>query len=257
MVYTEEQLAEKIAKLPKYTVREEQANVITHFIGMIIGIIGLLIMFSFAIVRTIRDINNFVDIISSLVFGGSMVALYTMSTVYHNEKNLKKRVFRQKFDHLSINILIAGSCSAFMISGLKNNIGYILISCVWALSILSMVLNWINVKKFRAVTMVIYILTGWAPIIVVNYVIAICGIGWGHPLDGHHHHLHHALHHGHGAHIQVPAIVLQAGVQNHRHQALGGLHNKGGHPQRGNLTHYRQRQTKIFPTDAKAGPLGA
>ena len=64
-----------------------------------------------------------------------------------------------------------------MISGLKNNIGYILISCVWALSILSMVLNWINVKKFRAVTMVIYILTGWAPIIVVNYVIAICGIG--------------------------------------------------------------------------------
>ncbi len=106
MVYTEEQLAEKIAKLPKYTVREEQANVITHFIGMIIGIIGLLIMFSFAIVRTIRDINNFVDIISSLVFGGSMVALYTMSTVYHNEKNLKKRVFRQKFDHLSINILI-------------------------------------------------------------------------------------------------------------------------------------------------------
>lgn len=177
MVYTEEQLAEKIAKLPKYTVSEEQANVITHFIGMIIGIIGLLIMFSFAIVRTIRDINNFVDIISSLVFGGSMVALYTMSTVYHNEKNLKKRVFRQKFDHLSINILIAGSCSAFMISGLKNNIGYILISCVWALSILSMVLNWINVKKFRAVTMVIYILTGWAPIIVVNYVIAICGIG--------------------------------------------------------------------------------
>lgn len=150
MVYTEEQLAEKIAKLPKYTVREEQANVITHFIGMIIGIIGLLIMFSFAIVRTIRDINNFVDIISSLVFGGSMVALYTMSTVYHNEKNLKKRVFRQKFDHLSINILIAGSCSAFMISGLKNNIGYILISCVWALSILSMVLNWINVKKIQS-----------------------------------------------------------------------------------------------------------
>ena len=177
MHYTDEQLAEKIQKLPKYTVREEKLNVITHFIGMIIGIIGLIIMFSLAVVRTSRDYTNFVDIISSLVFGGSMVALYTMSTIYHNEKNLKKRVFRQKFDHLSINILIAGSASSFMISGLKNNIGYILISCIWALSIISMVLNWINVKKFRAVTMVIYILTGWAPIIVVNYVIAICGIG--------------------------------------------------------------------------------
>lgn len=177
MKYTDEQLAEKIEKLPKYTAREEQINVITHFIGMIVGVIGLVAMFSLAVIRTAREINNFIDIISSFVFGGSMVALYTMSTIYHNEKDLKKRVFRQKFDHLSINILIAGSSTAFMISGLRNNIGYILIACVWGLSIISMVLNWINVKKFRAVTMVIYILTGWAPIFVVNYIISLCGIG--------------------------------------------------------------------------------
>lgn len=177
MHYTDEQLAEKIEKLPRYTVREEKINVITHFIGMIIGVIGLVTMFSLAVIRTARDIKNFIDIISSFVFGGSMVALYTMSTIYHNEKDLKKRVFRQKFDHLSINILIAGSSTAFMISGLRNNIGYILISCVWGLSIISMVLNWINVKKFRAVTMVIYILTGWSPIFVVNYIISLCGIG--------------------------------------------------------------------------------
>lgn len=178
MVYSAEELAEKIAKMPKYTAREEKVNVITHMVGMVVGIVGLIVMFTLAIINTIKaPESNFIDIISSVVFGGSMVALYTMSTVYHSEKNWEKRVYRQKFDHLSINILIAGSCTAYMISGLRNNIGYILIGCVWALSILSMILNWINVKKFRAVTMVIYILTGWAPIFVVNYVIQLCGIG--------------------------------------------------------------------------------
>lgn len=173
----ETDISEKIKKLPVYTVREERLNVITHIIGMVVASVGLVAMFTLAIMRTVADSMNFIDIISALVFGGSMLSLYTMSSLYHGEKNLEKRVFRQKFDHLSINILIAGSASSFLISGLRNNIGYILISCVWALSIVSMILNWINVKKFRAVTMVIYILTGWAPVFVVNYIINLCGIG--------------------------------------------------------------------------------
>lgn len=152
-------------------------NVITHFIGCCVGIIGFITMILMAILNTIYDHNRFVDIISAILFGGSLIVLYTMSTVYHNEKLPEKRVFRQKFDHLSINILIAGSGSAYMISGLNNYIGYILISCVWLLSIVSMILNWVNVKKFRAVTMVIYILTGWSPIFVVNYIINLCGMG--------------------------------------------------------------------------------
>ncbi len=177
MKYSQQELEQRIKKLPVYTEREERLNIITHMVGAVIGVIGFVIMLTLAIIKTTKDIMNFIDIISAIVFGGSMIALYTMSSVYHSEKDMGKRVYKQKFDHLSINILIAGSCSAFMISGLRNNIGYILISCVWALSILSMILNWINVKKFRAVTMVIYILTGWSPIFVVNYIISICGIG--------------------------------------------------------------------------------
>lgn len=177
MAYTPNELAEKIKKLPKYTEREERLNVISHFAGVIVGIVGLIAMLTLAIIRTTRDKANFVDIISAGIFGASLVALYTMSTIYHNEKCPEKRVFRQKFDHLSINILIAGSSTAYMISGLRNNFGYILIGIVWGLSLLSMLLNWINVKKFRAVTMVIYILTGWAPIFVVQQIVAICG--WG------------------------------------------------------------------------------
>lgn len=170
-------LEEKIAKLPKYTEREEKLNVITHFVGFCIAIIALISMLSIAIVNTTVDNNNFVDIISSIIFGGSLVMLYAMSTIYHNEKDVIKRIGRQKFDHLSINILIMGSNSAYMLSGLNNVWGYVTFGIVAGLSILSMILNSINVKKFRAVTMVIYILTGWAPIILCKMIIDICGIG--------------------------------------------------------------------------------
>lgn len=170
-------MEERIEKLPKYTTREELANVITHFCGSVIAGIGFIAMLAMAIINTVKETNRFVDIISALLFGGSLIMLYCMSTIYHNEKNWERRVYRQKFDHLSINILIAGSSSAFMISGLNNTLGYAMISGIWALSLISMALNWINVKKFRAVTMVIYILTGWSPIFIVKQIIDICGIG--------------------------------------------------------------------------------
>ncbi len=170
-------LEARIKKLPKYTVKEEKLNVITHFIGAVMSIVGFMVMLGFAIRNTVLESSNFIDIISALLFGGSLILLYTMSTIYHNEKNLVKRVYRQKFDHLSINILIAGSCSAFMISGVNDVWGYSLVSGIWGLSVLSMVLNSINVKKFRAVTMLIYVITGWAPILLAGSIIAACGIG--------------------------------------------------------------------------------
>ncbi len=173
----ESKLQQKIARMPKYSKREELLNVITHFIGAIMSIVSFVVMMWISIGNTIVDASNYVDIISSILFGGSLILLYSNSTMYHNEKNEVRRINRQKFDHLSINILIAGSCSAFMISGVNNVWGYALVGSIWGLSLISMVLNSIDVKKFRAVSMVIYVVTGWAPIFLVMQIINACGIG--------------------------------------------------------------------------------
>ena len=173
----ESKLQQKIARMPKYSKREELLNVITHFIGAIMSIVSFVVMMWISIGNTIVDASNYVDIISSILFGGSLILLYSNSTMYHNEKNEVRRINKQKFDHLSINILIAGSCSAFMISGVNNVWGYALVGSIWGLSLISMVLNSIDVKKFRAVSMVIYVVTGWAPIFLVMQIINACGIG--------------------------------------------------------------------------------
>ena len=168
--------AKPMIKLPQYSKMEDAWNKYTHFVGAIIGVVALVAMLVISVINTVENSKYFVDIISAILFGGALTMLYGMSTMYHGEKNLEKRIIRQKFDHLSINILIAGSASAILISGLRNTLGYCLIAGIWALSILSMVLNSVNVKKFRAVTMIIYILTGWSPIFIAN--ILVQQLGW-------------------------------------------------------------------------------
>lgn len=164
------ELRERIKKLPKYSASEERLNVITHAFGAIVSVVAALSM----IIISIKDFTV-VRLIGSLVFGVSLVYLYVNSTLYHNEQNPIKRITRQKLDHSSINVLIAGSNTFFLVTGLHSNLGYILCAVNWGLSIISMILNAINVKKFRAPTMVIYILTGWLSIFFAHIILAAIG----------------------------------------------------------------------------------
>lgn len=164
------EINERIKKLPKYSASEERINVITHAFGAILSVVAALSM----LIISIKDFTA-VRLIGSLVFGVSLIYLYTNSTLYHNEQNPIKRITRQKLDHSSINVLIAGSNTFFLVTGLHSNLGYILCAVNWGLSIISMVLNAINVKKFRAPTMVIYILTGWLSIFFAHIILAAIG----------------------------------------------------------------------------------
>lgn len=164
------EINELIKKLPKYSATEERINVITHAFGAILSVVAALSM----LIISIKDFTA-VRLIGSLVFGVSLIYLYTNSTLYHNEQNPIKRITRQKLDHSSINVLIAGSNTFFLVTGLHSNLGYILCAINWGLSIISMVLNAINVKKFRAPTMVIYILTGWLSIFFAHIILAAIG----------------------------------------------------------------------------------
>lgn len=158
-------------KLPSYEKEEELINVITHAFGAAIGVIAAVAMVTLAIMS-----GSAAKIVGSIVFGFGLIWLYTMSTLYHNEKDLTRRRVRQKFDHLSINILIASSVTFFVVAALANTVGYIVAAAVWILSIIAMVLNSINVKKFRAITMAIYVLTGWMPIFLGKQLFNVLGL---------------------------------------------------------------------------------
>ena len=96
-------------KLPIYTKGEEIFNMTTHIVGGALGVVALVLCVVFASIH-----GNPYAIVSSVIYGVSMILLYTMSSIYHglSPKLTAKKVF-QIFDHCSIFLLIAGTYTPF------------------------------------------------------------------------------------------------------------------------------------------------
>ncbi len=151
--------------LPNFTKGEEIFNAVTHIVGGGFGVI-----FLFAGVVCAHLYSDWVGILSMYIYGICMIIAYTMSAIYHFLRpNRAKKVFRI-FDHCSIFLLIAGSYTPYCLVTLSTvpAWGYTLFAVVWALSILGIVLNAINMYKWKALSMVLYLALGWC--IVIAFV---------------------------------------------------------------------------------------
>lgn len=148
--------------IPVYTLAEELMNSISHGIGSLLGIAALVLCVVFSVLH--GDVRA---VVSSAVYGSTLVILYTMSTIYHALKvNKAKRVFRV-IDHCSIYLLIAGTYTPYTIVALREekffglSLGWILFGIVWGAAAIGITLNSVNIKKFRVFSMISYIAMGW------------------------------------------------------------------------------------------------
>ena len=107
-----------------YSVREEIANAMTHGIAVLLSIAALVLL----IVFSVREGAGALAIVSSVIFGSSMIILYTVSTLYHAIPNLRAKRVLQILDHSAIYILIAGSYTPFCLITLGNTTGIVLCS---------------------------------------------------------------------------------------------------------------------------------
>ena len=157
----EEALAQApVGKRPRgrlYTTGEEIVNAITHGVGAALSVAALVWMTVLA-VRSGRA----VDLASALIYGGTMVILYTMSTLYHAIANRSAKKVFQVFDHCTIYLLIAGTYTPFALSALGGMLGWTIFGAIWALAALGIVLNAVDMKKFRVFSTILYPLMGWA-----------------------------------------------------------------------------------------------
>ena len=100
-------------EMPVYTKNEELFNMISHIVGGVVGIAGMVLCIIFSALH-----HNGYGLAGSIVFGVSMILLYTMSSVYHGLKpGLGKRVM-QVFDHCTIYVLIAGTYTPLLLSAM-------------------------------------------------------------------------------------------------------------------------------------------
>lgn len=144
-------------RLPTYSKGEEIMNMVTHIVGGAIGIIVLLAGLILA--------EGVLAKAAMAVYGGCMICLYTMSSVYHGlHPSLGKRVM-QILDHCTIYFLIAGTYTPIALLVLRPAypaIGWGLMIFQWGLTALAVTLTAIDLKKYNVFSMICYIGMGWA-----------------------------------------------------------------------------------------------
>lgn len=150
-------LAQRI--LPLYSRGEEIMNMVTHIVG---GGIGLLIL-ALCVIKAAMA-QNTTGVIGAAIYGGSMVALYTISSVYHGLHPGTGKKVMQILDHCTIYLLIAGTYTPIMLSAFVPAypwIGWGLLAAEWGLAMLAATLTAIDLRAYRVFSMFCYICMGW------------------------------------------------------------------------------------------------
>ena len=161
--------------MPVYTKGEEIFNMTSHIVGGAVGVAALVL----GIVVSANHQNGY-GLAGSIVYGISMIILYTMSSVYHGLRDgMAKRVM-QVLDHCTIYLLIAGTYTPILLSAMRRLdpvSSWVLLGVVWALAAVAITLTAIDLKRYSVFSMVCYIGMGWC--ILLRLPLLIEAVGWG------------------------------------------------------------------------------
>ena len=144
---------------------KEPVNALTHFVTLVAAVSGMAVLL--VLVR-----RSSAAVIVGLVYGASMVALYSASTAYHWWKTTSKReVILRRLDHGAINILIAGSATPIFYFGLQGTWRAAMLAVVWSLAVLCGAIQIIFIKAPRWIHTVLYLALGWVAVVPLPQLI--------------------------------------------------------------------------------------
>lgn len=155
---------------------EEIANAITHGIGALLGIAGLVLMVIFAAIY-----GTAWHIVGASIFGASLVVLYLSSTLYHGLTHPGAKYVFEVLDHAAIYILIAGTYTPFTLGPLRGPMGWTMFGIAWGLAILGIVFETLYHGRFRAFTTSLYLAMGWLVVFAIKPLFSAMdavGIAW-------------------------------------------------------------------------------
>jgi len=155
---------------------EELANAVTHGVGLVLSIAGLIVLIVLAAMR-----GTAWHIVSCAIYGTTLVCLYAASTLYHGipSKRLKRAL--RIFDHCAIYLLVAGTYTPFLLVNLRGPWGWSLFGVVWGMALVGIILKFWFVDHFQILSTTVYLLMGWLAIIAVRPIlllVPVTGLVW-------------------------------------------------------------------------------
>lgn len=141
----------------------ERFNAYSHLVGAVLAIIATVLL-------VIKAVNQDVlAIVAASVYGGTLIFLYVVSTLYHSVRPKLAKAVLQKFDHCAIYLLIAGSYTPFTLVTLNGPWGWSLFGVSWGLAVFGIIQELtIGLRSpTRWLSMLIYVLMGWLVVVAI------------------------------------------------------------------------------------------
>lgn len=138
------------------TIVEEIANSITHGLGLLLSVAGLVVLIVFAWL-----VGKDWALFSSLFYGFSLIILYAASTIYHIVIPKRAKTILQIFDHASIYILIAGTYTPVALITFGGTWGWTLFGLEWGLAVIGIILKVFLTGRYEGISIIVYLVMGW------------------------------------------------------------------------------------------------
>ncbi|RUO18888.1 PAQR family membrane homeostasis protein TrhA [Aliidiomarina haloalkalitolerans] len=147
----------------KYSLGEEIAHSVSHGLGVIAGIVGLvfLIYLSF-------EYGDIWHVVSVSIYGASIILLYSASTLYHAVTNLRLKRFFQLMDHAAIFLLIAGTYTPFLLVNLRGPWGWTLFIIIWSIALGGVLLEVLKKERVKWLSLSLYLGLGWMALVAIK-----------------------------------------------------------------------------------------
>lgn len=146
-----------------YSVREEIAHSVTHGVGILLSIAGLI-----ALTVVARRTGDPWHVVACAVYGTTLILLYLASTLYHCVPSPRAKPILRMLDHSAIYLLIAGTYTPFTLISLRGPLGWTLFGLVWGMALLGITLKVAAMGRFRWLSMVLYLGMGWLVLVALG-----------------------------------------------------------------------------------------
>ncbi|GIP35790.1 hemolysin III family protein [Paenibacillus sp. J2TS4] len=139
-----------------FTKREEIANATIHGIGAVLSVAALVLLIVFASLQ-----GTALHVISFIVYGVTMLLLYSCSTLVHSFPEGKVKDLFEIFDHSAIYLFIAGTYTPILLHVVQGTLGWVLFGVIWGIAALGVLFKSFFTKKFLFTSTLLYIAMGW------------------------------------------------------------------------------------------------
>jgi hemolysin III len=158
--------------LPPVVVREEVANSVTHGLGLLASLVGAFVLVSLSVEQ-----GEAWHVVSAVVYGATLVALYASSTLYHALKRTRARKVLRVLDHCSIYLLIAGTYTPVTLVSMRGGWGWTLFGLAWGLAAVGIAFKILATGRFAVLSTLAYVLMGWLCIVAVKPMFVLLSPG--------------------------------------------------------------------------------